>query len=313
MQPSDSDDRVQQVVTRGRSAAAAIILSIAIPSLAFRAIVYGGLQQTAALFVGVPTILALVVLFAVSPRSATGVACKATALALHVAVIALGEGILCVIISAPLFFLIAIAASVVWQRGHTLLRLNQRTLRCCAVVAALPFALEGVVPATSFDRNETVSASRVVDAAPADVAAALGSAPRFDRALPLVLRAGFPRAEAAQVESRDGHEYVRVRIRGGEIRLDGTEPPTGELVLRVEERTSNRVRWTVVSDSSHTTHYLRWRESIVEWHAAGEGRTTVTWRLRYSRDLDPAWYFGPMQRHVATAAAGFLIDAVATP
>lgn len=313
MQPSTPGNSVPPVVTRGRSAATAIVLALGIASLAFRAIAYGGLQQTAALFVGVPTILTLVVLFAVSPRSATGIACKAVTLALLASLMFLGEGFLCVLIAAPLFYLVAVIAALAWSNGVRTLGLNQRTLRCCAVLTAMPFAMEGVLPATSFDRDETVSASRVVDASPAEVTAAISAAPRFDRALPVVLRAGFPRAEAAQVESRDGHEYLRVRIRGGEIRLDGAEPPTGELVLRVDERTSNRVRWTVVSDSSHTTHYLRWRESSVEWHGAGEGRTAVTWRLRYSRDLDPAWYFGPMQRHVATAAAGFLIDAVATP
>jgi hypothetical protein len=173
--------------------------------------------------------------------------------------------------------------------------------------------MEGVFPATSLNRDETVTASRVVDASPHEVAAAIASVPRFDRALPLVLRAGFPRAEAARVDWRHGREHLVIRIRGGEIRFDGTEPPTGELTLRVEERSSQRVRWSVVSDSSHTTHYLRWRESVVEWHAMGNRQTAVTWHLRYSRDLDPAWYFGPMQRHVASAAAGFLIDAVATP
>jgi hypothetical protein len=275
--------------------------------------VQGGIHQTAALFVGVPMTLTLIVLFAVFPRSALGIACKAVTLALLVSLIFLGEGFLCVLIAAPLFYLVAVIATLAWSHGVRTLGLNERTLRCCAVLTALPFAMEGVFPATSLDRDETVSASRVIDASPEAVTAAVAAAPRFDRALPLVLRAGFPRAEAARVEWRDGREHLVIRIRGGEIRLNGTAPPTGDLVLRVEERAARRVRWSVVSDSSHTTHYLRWRESIVEWHAAGEGRTAVTWHLRYSRDLDPAWYFGPMQRHVATAAAGFLIEAVATP
>lgn len=313
MQPSESDDRVEQVVTCGKSAVTAIILALGISSLAFRALAFGGLQQTAALFVGVPTLLTLVVIFAVSPRSATGVACKAVTLALLISLIFLGEGFLCVVIAAPFFYLIALIATLAWSHGVRTLGLNDRTLRCCAVLTALPFAMEGVFPATSLDRDETVSASRVIHASPGEVAAAVSAAPRFDRALPLVLRAGFPRAEAARVEWRQGREHLVISIRGGEIRLNGTEPPTGDLVLRLEERSAGRVRWSVVSDSSHTTHYLRWRESIVEWHAAGNGQTAVTWHLRYSRDLDPAWYFGPMQRHVATAAAGFLIDAAATP
>ena len=41
------------------------------------------------------------------------------------------------------------------------------------------------------------------------------------------------------------------------------------------------------------THYLTWQEARVEWEPVGAGATRVTWTLRYRRDLDPAWYFGP--------------------
>jgi hypothetical protein len=39
----------------------------------------------------------------------------------------------------------------------------------------------------------------------------------------------------------------------------------------------------------------------------------VTWSLRYRRMLDPAWYFGPMQRYANQLTAGYLIDTLATP
>jgi len=39
----------------------------------------------------------------------------------------------------------------------------------------------------------------------------------------------------------------------------------------------------------------------------------VTWTLDYERGLDPAWYFGPWERYATRLAAGYLIDAVATP
>jgi hypothetical protein len=41
--------------------------------------------------------------------------------------------------------------------------------------------------------------------------------------------------------------------------------------------------------------------------------TSVTWTIRYRRDLDPAWYFGPMERFIVKRAADYLIDSVATP
>src|SRR5436189_191403 len=63
----------------------------------------------------------------------------------------------------------------------------------------------------------------------------------------------------------------------------------------------------------HVTHCLLWREAEVEWAPAGNGATTVTWRLRYVRGLDPTWYFGPWERYAAGLAADYLIQSVATP
>ncbi len=60
-------------------------------------------------------------------------------------------------------------------------------------------------------------------------------------------------------------------------------------------------------------HFLTWQSSEVEWHAIDAQTTRVTWSVRYRRDLDPAWYFGPMERYAVRLAAGYLIDSVATP
>src|SRR5205823_1254307 len=81
---------------KARTTLAALIGAVAIASVAYRVIVAGGLQQTAALFVGIPALLAIVVVFTVSPRSAVGVACKAVTVGLLVSVLFLGEGFLCV-------------------------------------------------------------------------------------------------------------------------------------------------------------------------------------------------------------------------
>ena len=84
-------------------------------------------------------------------------------------------------------------------------------------------------------------------------------------------------------------------MRGGEMRLDGMEPRAGDLVLQLEEARPGFVRWRAISDDSHMTHFLRWRESIV---AVGAGRRTattkVTWTLRYSRGLDPVLVLRPV-------------------
>ena len=173
--------------------------------------------------------------------------------------------------------------------------------------------LEGVTEYTTVNREESVTASRLVASSPDSVERALFKAPRFDRVKPLYLRAGFPSPTATRVErSADETRWV-IQMRGGERLLTGMEPRAGDLTLKLEESRSGLVRWSAVSDTSHMTHFLMWEEAVVQWQAVSAYTTRVTWTLRYRRGLDPAWYFGPMERYAARLAAGYLIDSVATP
>jgi hypothetical protein len=297
-----------------RIALAALIGAVAVASLAYRLLFAHGLQQTSALFVGLPALLAIVVVFAVSPRSATGVACKAVTVGLLVSLLFLGEGILCVVMSAPLFYVaaVAIAASMDW--AHRRREKSATTLVSCVMVLALvPMSLEGVTDFTTFDRDESVTESKIVRGSSWAVERALFEVPRFDRVRPLYLRAGFPSPVSTRIERATGRTRWVVQLRGGEMRLNGMEPRTGDLILELEEARPGLVRWRAVSDSSHITHFLTWRDVTVRWESIDASTTRVTWTLRYRRGLDPAWYFGPMERYAVRLAAGYLIDSVATP
>ena len=304
------DEHIDLAPIRARVTITAIIVAVTIASLAYRVILGAGLQQTAALFVGLPALLAIAVVFLVSPRSAVGVACKAVTVGMLVSVVALGEGFLCVAMSAPLFYLVAVFVGFLIDARRRFEDGAFTTFTCIAALMFVPLSLEGVTNATSLNRDEWVTETQLVHAASGDVARALVEQPRFDRALPPYLRAGFPRPVYTRIEN--GRRWI-VRLRGGETRFHGTEPTTGDLVLQLVESRPGFVHWRALSDDSHMTHFLQWREATVRWHAVDERRTEVTWSLRYRRGLDPAWYFGPWERYAARLAARYLIDAVATP
>jgi hypothetical protein len=97
------------------------------------------------------------------------------------------------------------------------------------------------------------------------------------------------------------------------MRVDGIEPRAGDLILDLVDRRPGQVSWKAIDDDSHMTHFLNWREAVVRWTPIDAQSTRVTWSLRYRRGLDPAWYFGPMERYATRLAAGYLIDSVATP
>jgi len=299
---------------KARVTMAATIVAVAMGSIFYRLVVAHYLQQTAALFIGVPALLAIVVVFFVSPRSGVGVACKAVTIGLLVSMLFLWEGVLCVVMSAPLFYGVAVViGTVVSKARRTSGKPTDTAFFCLALLALIPMSLEGVTAATSFDRNESVEETRIVHASPDAVQRALFQPPRFHRALPLYLRAGFPVPISTRIEGNSvGAQWV-IRFLGGEMRLDGIAPQAGNLVLKIEEMQPGLIRWRAISDDSHMPHFLGWQEASVRWEKRDEQTTAVTWTLRYRRNLDPAWYFAPWEHYAVRLAADYLIDSVATP
>jgi hypothetical protein len=152
---------------------AGIIVAVAIASVAFRLISRVGLHQSAALFIGIPTLLAIAAVFSPTPKSAVGVACKSVTIGLLVSLVFLGEGIICVAMSAPLFYLVAILiGKVVDEMNEDEPSGRSRLYSCIALMAFAPMTMEGVVPMTTIDRNVVVSETRVVAATPDQVATA---------------------------------------------------------------------------------------------------------------------------------------------
>jgi hypothetical protein len=271
------------------------------------------LRQTSALFIGIPGLLAIVVVLIVSPGSSVGVAMKATTVAMLMSTIFLHEGALCVLMAAPLFYGIAALIGNAADEARLARKTGRRYLSGAMLLALPLMSLEGVTDRTTLNRHESVTESRVVHASSEAVGRALFASPRFDRERPAYLRSGFPSAIATRIDrDANGTRWV-IRMRGGEMLINGMEPMAGDLVLALEEARPGMLRWRAISDSSHMTHFLNWRESIVRWEPIDAETTRVTWTLNYRRGLDPSWYFGPMERYAVHLAAGYLIDAVATP
>jgi hypothetical protein len=287
-----------------------LILAVSAAAMVFSLMRGTRYQQTSALFVGVPLILAIFTVFVPTRGSAVGIACKAVTIGLLLSLLFLGEGIICVVMAAPLFLLVAVLVGKTADKLNKDVGKDRYRMRSWVMFMAIaPMTLEGISPMTTIDRNVVVSETRIVAATPNQVASALIAQPRFERQLPFYLGIGFPRPTMTRI---DGKTWV-ITMRGGEMKLNGLEPRAGTLILERDAEGPGFINWKAVSDDSHMRHFLSWESSQVEWTAIDAHTTLVTWTLRYRRDLDPAWYFGPMERYAVRLAAGYLIDSVATP
>ena len=272
-------------------------------ALLYRVLLHQHLGQTAAMFLGIPAVLAILLAFTPEAKSLTGGILKGITLFLLIIAPLLGEGYLCILIASPLFYAVGIVIGLILDS-----RRNNRgaTLSCVALIA-LPMCLEGVLPELTFHRDQTVQSTRILNATPQQIEAALSQSPNLDAPLPFFLRIGFPRPLAAY---GGGLAIGAVRT----VHFAGAEgDPPGDVVSRVTERGPGFARVETISDTTKLTQWLRWQSSEVEWHAVDAQRTSVTWRVNFERELDPAWYFVPWERVAVREAAGYLIEANASP
>ena len=280
-----------------------IIVALCLAAEFYRLLAAHRLETTSATLLGIPALLAVVLALTPKARTVTGGIMKTIALMLLIVSPLLGEGWFCILLVSPLFFLVGGVVGFFADRAR---RQRQARVLCLAVVL-LPMSLEGVVPALTVNREQSVEVTQTVKANSEEVETALREAPDLKRTLPWLLRIGFPRPLAA---GGDGLKLGAVRT----IRFSGAEgAPAGDLVTRVVERRPGYVRSEAVADTSKLAHWMHWESSEVRWQPIDAGHTRVTWRIRYQRGLDPAWYFAPWERAAVRAAASYMIEAQATP
>src|SRR5258706_2444901 len=164
-----------------------VILLLAGGSLAYRWLDRLHLEQTAAMFIGLPAILAVAIAMLPQPKSATGLILKVLSLFLLMSGILLGEGFICILMAAPLVLGVGALIGMSKDRAQ-----RRRGLPLMALPLIVLMGVEGTTPRLSFPREEQVTVEKTVTATPAEVRAALAATPRFHTTLPLYLRLKFP-------------------------------------------------------------------------------------------------------------------------
>ena len=283
----------------------AFVIAAICASVLYRYLLGMKYMHSAAMFIGVPAVLAVVLALTPRTKTVTGGMMRGITLALLVLAPLLGEGYLCILFASPLFYLLGVLVAVPVDMAKR--RDKKGQTLSCIVVLLLPLCLEGVVPQLTFNRGQTVEATSIVNGPASRVEQALVQSPRIETTLPTFLRIGFPRPLAARGQGLEIGAQRSILFSGAE------GDPAGYVVMQIAQRRPGYVRFETVSDGSKLTQWIRWDASEVEWVPVDAMHTRVTWRIHFDRQLDPAWYFTPWERAAVREAAGYLIDANATP
>lgn len=307
----------------GRWALITITIALAVGAIAYHLMHGSSLHQSVVFFIGIPAVLAVILSLTPNAKSATGVIVKGITLALLLSGIVFAEGFVCILMAAPLFYLVGIAIGYPIDRVRRK-RQSEGKVYSVVGIGLLLLSVEGAVPGTSFPKHEAIHVTRSINASVDEVRLTLASTPDFDKSLPFYLKLGFPRPVGATGDGLSVGDY-RTIFFGEESPMEpmgqshhhsaSGEPREGGGLLELEIVRSNNhsVVFKPTSDSTAFTHWIGWGRSIVSWRAVDSDTTEVTWIFHYERRLSPSWYFGPSQRYAATKAVGYLIDTVATP
>ncbi|WP_248963742.1 hypothetical protein [Sphaerisporangium perillae] len=290
MEPDEGHQR------RSRRILAGVLAALFAAMLAYKVLHTGELEQTAVFYVGIPAVIAITIALTTRPRSATGLIMATITIGLALAGPLLGEGIVCLLFAAPVFYASGLAFGLLidWSRRH------RGGMSVIIVPLLLLTAAEGATDATSLPRGEAVTATRATGAA--DVGRALATPPAFAAFGSPLLRMGFPRPLSARGEGLQVGAVREITFTPRRSLGIGAVPEPRSMTLRVKESAPGRVVFQVVRDTT-LARWLDLREAEFTWTPA---RLSVT--LRYRRTFDPAWYFGPLQRYATGQAAAYLAE-----
>ncbi len=111
-----------------------VIVVLALAAFSYRWLVLQRLEQSSALFIGIPALISIALTFAPRSKSVTGLLLKGTLLFLALSGIVLGEGVICVAMAAPLFLLVAVVVGLVVDHSR---RKNQTRLSLSFVLVLI--------------------------------------------------------------------------------------------------------------------------------------------------------------------------------
>lgn len=218
------------------------------------------------------------------------------------------EGFICVLFFMPIYYGLMVVAFIFVSVDRAIVARKGRRIGAYAVPAVvLMLSLEGVAPTTTLPRDASVTRSIVVSSSIETL--------KHNMARPIALPRDrhwflsiFPlpvAVKAGTLATGDVHEIDFVYRR-----WFFTNVHKGRMRLALDHVGETRIRTRVLENTSYLSTYMKIEGTEVVFTPLGNGKTGVTLTLHYKRLLDPAWYFGPLQRYAAGLSAEYLIRSV---
>lgn len=300
-EPHPPTENAVQLTTFNNVLAALLVIATAF-AVVYRVNESQGLMQTYATFVGLPLLIGLLTAYLTRPKSGLGMTLKVTTIILCVVCPLLGEGAVCILMAAPIFYAIAAVGYLIAYSVYTWL--GQRWRNGAMVIVLLPFLAAKLTSTPHSIRNPrtmTVQNEVFIAAAPEIVWDVLLHGDLVSSDFPLLLRAGFPLPKKLE------------RRADGSTRLTfdpGSEPWHGTNVIvsqQVADAAHHRLTFVIKEDGTKLARWLTFRRTRFEVEPCEGGcrlRQTTTFRQR----MQPGLYWNALQRFFVGQMHGYALS-----
>jgi hypothetical protein len=276
----------------------AMMVVAAVFAVVYRSLEAGRLMQTYAAFIGLPLLIGVLTTYLVRPQHGLGKTLKVTTVLLCVLSTLLGEGMICILMAAPIFYAVAaVGYGIVTALDKVVRPRKPGGLVALAFIVSVPFAAAKVTSSPQGIRNPrtmTVQNEVFINAPPAKVWNTLLHGQLVSSEFPLFLRLGFPLPTKLD------------RGPGGVTRLTfdpGSEPwPGTNVMVSREERDESRHRLTFViqEDGTKLSRWLTFRKSSFVILPAGARGCRLRQTTTFQQRMQPGLYWNPLQSFAMT-------------
>lgn len=217
------------------------------------------------------------------------------------------EGFLCVLMFMPIYIFFAIIGFAFAPKEFPIMN-KPDVFRISFVPLTIAIlSLEGITTSLSMEREHSITRTQLVNLTPAQIHDNLKRPIHLDAERSAFLSL-FPlptHVEAGSLTAGDIHKAHFKYKRWG---LDGINVKTGETWLKMAFVEPLHIRTEVVKDTSYFSHYLTIHGTDIQLKPIDSDTTEISLTINYRRELDPAWYFGPMQKAAIKESGDYLIE-----
>lgn len=306
-------DRLQERFGQKRIIMLAVLVIAGLASFAIQLLIRYDYDNTALLYLSVPYGVAVLITL-LRPYHEHDkwweryISHSITALVVFLASsVILFEGFLCILMFMPIYFFgVTLAFIASW------IAVARDSRRSKTYASAIPLlvaflSIEGTSEITTFDRHNTATATATTTLPAQGLLQNLATPFELPSSDDWMLGL-FPMPHTIEAGSLEVGDVHRVHTRYHRWFVANTHE--GEIELRIDSVTPERVAISFVRDTSYFSSYVRLIGSEIQLATDQSGLTHVSLTVSYERRLDPAWYFQPIQQYAMKTMAAHLIEEV---